>query len=157
MENIKFRKAVIEDLETLYKFEQGIISAERPFDPTLKEGHINYYDLKAIIQNEDSEVFVCFHNDNIVASASIRIKEADPFLKHEKYAFLGFMFVRNDYRGKGINKGIIEKLHAWAKDRNLNEVRLKVYQDNEPAIKAYEKAGFKRHLIEMRLDLNQVK
>lgn len=36
MHQIIIRKAHANDLEKLLEFEQGIITAERPFDPTLK-------------------------------------------------------------------------------------------------------------------------
>ncbi len=155
METLRYRKARIADLDTLYDFEQGIILAERPFDSTLKDEKISYYDLKAIILAEDSDIFVATINNEIIASASIVTKTAAPYLKHGDYAFLGFMYVKPEYRGRGINNGIIKELKHWAEDHNLREVRLKVYQDNESALKAYEKAGFQGHLIEMRLDLNK--
>jgi hypothetical protein len=47
--HITTRPARIDDLDTLYRFEQGIITAERPFNETLKPGHINYYDLKEML------------------------------------------------------------------------------------------------------------
>ncbi|MFT4733754.1 MAG: GNAT superfamily N-acetyltransferase [Algoriphagus sp.] len=153
MENIIYRKANITDLDTLYGFEQGIILAERPFDPTLKDERINYYDLKAIILAEDSDIFVATVNNEVVASASIMIKVASDYLNHDNYAFLGFMYVRPEFRGRGINKGIVKELNNWAEARNLSEIRLKVYKENESALKAYEKAGFQRHIIEMRLTL----
>ena len=53
MDNITLRPARIEDLPILYDFEQGIVSAERPFDPTLSPGHINYYDLKDYVERTD--------------------------------------------------------------------------------------------------------
>jgi hypothetical protein len=37
------------DLDILFRFEQGVIAAERPFDPTLKKDPIHYYDLQAMI------------------------------------------------------------------------------------------------------------
>ena len=49
MDKITTRKAVHSDLETLFEFEQGIIRTERPFDHTLKEGLIHYYDIEAMI------------------------------------------------------------------------------------------------------------
>jgi hypothetical protein len=36
------RKATIDDLPVLLQFEQGIISAERPFDSTLLPDPISY-------------------------------------------------------------------------------------------------------------------
>ena len=63
------------------------------------------------------------------------------------------MFVLPEHRGKGIAKKIIEKLKIWATSKNLTEMRLTVYDDNHQAIKAYEKAGMKKHIIEMRMTI----
>ena len=76
MTNISFRPATLEDLPVLYEFEQGIITAERPFDPAIKEGHINYYDIKALIESDDAELLVANIEDEIIASAFVRIKTA---------------------------------------------------------------------------------
>jgi hypothetical protein len=37
-------RAELEDLNILLEFEQGIITAERPYDPTRRK--INYYDIQ---------------------------------------------------------------------------------------------------------------
>lgn len=150
---ISFRPATLEDLPVLYQFEQGIILAERPFDSTLKPDPINYYDLKAYILSNDVEIIVALDNDVIVSSGYAKIMRGKPYHMHSKYAYLGFMYVRPEYRGKGIINGITERLKAWAKSKNLNEIRLDVYNDNHSAIKAYEKAGLKKHLVEMRMRL----
>jgi len=63
------------------------------------------------------------------------------------------MFVKPEHRGKGISQKIIEKLVTWAKSKNFNELRLDAYDDNLSAIKAYEKFGFKKHLVEMRIEI----
>ena len=88
----------------------------------------------------------------LVASGYAKILPDRHYLKHEYQGYLGFMFVPEDYRGKGFNKKIIDALIQWCQDRGVYEIRLDVYQDNLSAIKAYEKAGFKKHLINMRLD-----
>jgi GNAT superfamily N-acetyltransferase len=64
------------------------------------------------------------------------------------------MYTRPDYRGLGINGQVIEALKAWAHKQGLSEMRLTVYTGNQPAIRAYEKAGFTSHLLEMRLRYN---
>jgi hypothetical protein len=48
MSKINIRQARL-DLNILLEFEQGIITAERPYDPTLQEGKINYYDIEKMI------------------------------------------------------------------------------------------------------------
>ncbi|MBC7747188.1 MAG: GNAT family N-acetyltransferase, partial [Methylotenera sp.] len=49
MHPITIRKARPADLQKLLVFEQGIITAERSYDPTLKEDPIHYYDLEKMI------------------------------------------------------------------------------------------------------------
>lgn len=150
MNNCIIRQATQQDMPTLLQFEQGIVTAERPFDETLKPGHINYYDLSAIIESPDAEVLVAEQDGCIVASGFVEILTAKPHLNHERYGHLCFMFAVPECRGQGLNKMIIDALIAWCKEQGVCEVRLDVYAGNGAAIKAYEKAGFCSHLIEMR-------
>jgi len=154
MEKFVSRTATLEDLDVLLRFEQGIILAERPYDDTLKEDPITYYDLKELILSKDSEVVVVLHGDKIIGSGYARIKQAKPYLKHQEYAYLGFMYTDPKYRGKGINQQIMEILKKWSRSNGLKELRLTVYNDNAPAISAYEKVGFKAHILEMRMDVD---
>ena len=109
MENIKYRTAKIEDLPTLLQFEQGIIEAERPMDPTLAQGSISYYNLEEMLSSNSCKIIVAICENGIVASGYAKIKEAKEYLNHTKYAYLGFMFTKLRYRGMGINKKIIEE------------------------------------------------
>ncbi|WOD44609.1 GNAT family N-acetyltransferase [Hwangdonia lutea] len=149
----KVRKATLKDLPLLLEFEQGVIEAERPFDPTIKTEHITYYNLPELITSPKSEVFVVEIENEIVASGYAKIKSDRHYLKHKEQGYLGFMFVSEKHRGKQLNQLIINALLQWCKTRKVFEIRLDVYQDNTSAIKAYEKAGFKKHMINMRLDI----
>lgn len=148
--SIEIRKARLEDLPILLEFEQGIIEFERPFDPTLKEEKISYYDIKAMLFAEEVEVLVVVDKEEVVASGYARIEPGKPYLKHVTYGYLGFMFVKESHRGKGINKLIVDGLQDWCVSKNINEIRLDVYAENPGAIKAYEKAGFKSFMMNMR-------
>lgn len=146
------REATEKDLEILLEFEQGVITAERPFNSTLIEGEIHYYDLKFLIQSPDATVIVAEENNEVIASGYALIKKSEKYYNQfEEYSYLGFMYVKPEHRGKGINKVITDELISWSKSRGISEVRLDVYAQNESAIKAYEKAGFEPHLLTMRL------
>ncbi|NJL77612.1 MAG: GNAT family N-acetyltransferase [Saprospiraceae bacterium] len=153
MNYLKIRQATLADLPKLLEFEQGIIATERPFNPTLKDGSINYYDLGAFILSDDAEVVVAELAGEVIASGYAQVRKAQDYLQHSVYAHLGAMFVQAAHRGKGINAEIIHTLIAWAKTRGITEFRLEVYSDNLPAQKAYEKLGFQAHLLEMRLGI----
>jgi len=153
MEEIIIRKATLNDLETLRRFEQGVISAERPFDPTLKKDPINYYDLEYLINAQHIELLVADLNGELVGSGYARIEEAKQYLQHQRHSYLGFMYVEPKHRGKGINKIVIDALTKWSLSQNITELRLDVYYNNTSAITAYEKVGFVKHMIEMRKGL----
>jgi len=152
MENVLIRTAVLADLEILLAYEQELINVERPFDPTIRSGTLNYYDLKQLILNEEAIVVVGETKGRIVSAGYGMPKAARHYLDHAYYAYLGFMYTHPSYRGRGINRRIIQELKKWAYSKKLLEIRLTVYSDNLPAIAAYEKAGFKKHIIEMRID-----
>ena len=157
MIELKIRKALLTDLGQLLAFEQDLIKTERPFDPTLKPDPVIYYDLKAMLTSPLAEVVVAEADNKIIASGYARIDRSKPYLKHSTHAYLGFMYVLPEYRGQGINKKIMDVLKDWAVSQNITEFSLEVYYDNISAIKAYEKIGFSRYILEMRFNLNDEK
>lgn len=152
IEDILLREANEGDLEVLLQFEQGVISAERPFDPTLGKGKITYYDLNELLNSEDARVVVVESGSKLIACGYALKKKARHYLNHEFYSYLGFMYTHPDFRGKGVNGMVVESLRKWSLSKGLTEIRLTVYDENIPAIKAYEKMGFKKHIIEMRIN-----
>lgn len=146
------REATEQDLKILLEFEQGIVFAERPFNSTFIDGEIHYYDLLTLMQSEDSTILIAEENNEIVASGYSKIKKTEnSYSNFDTYAYLGFMYVKPEHRGKGINKLILDELIKWSKDKGISEIRLEVYDQNEPAVKAYEKAGFESLILTMRL------
>ncbi|NAS14127.1 GNAT family N-acetyltransferase [Flavobacteriaceae bacterium R33] len=151
MEGISLRNAVLEDLEVLLGFEQELIKAERPFDSTIKDDPVSYYSIKDFITDPEVELIVAEHQGKIISSGYAKEKEARSYLDHDTYAYLGFMYTVPEYRGKGVNRLIINALVEWARLKGLQEVRLTVYPGNLPAVRAYEKVGFESALLEMRI------
>ncbi|WP_299189238.1 GNAT family N-acetyltransferase [uncultured Aquimarina sp.] len=150
------RPAHIEDLPTLLDFEQGIIETERPMDVTLKtEEKINYYDLSEYIKSNHTEVVVAEVDGHIVGSGYGQIRNRKEFFKQDTMGYIGFMFVKNEFRGQGISQKIIQYLSDWFTKQDITEIQLDVYDQNPNAIKAYEKAGFEKYLVRMRMNLKK--
>ena len=153
MTKISIKKATISDLQTLLAFEQGIIFAEKPLDETLRQGQISYYNLQEMISEQDTEVAIAIIDNEIVGSGYAKIIQAKDYYDFQEYAYLGFMFTKPEYRGQGINMEIIEYLKEWCLSKNIIEIRLDVYDTNISAIKSYEKSGFKKDMVNMRVRL----
>lgn len=153
MTTITTREAKKEDLEILLGFEQGIIEAERPFDSSLKEGKISYYNLEEMIFADNVHLIVAVAEDEIVGSGYLRIEKSGSYRKNEFNGYIGFMYVKPNFRGKRISSLILESLKSWAKSKELKELRLDVYNENLAAIKSYERFGFNKSLINMKMEI----
>jgi GNAT superfamily N-acetyltransferase len=88
-----------------------------------------------------------------IGSGYARIQTSKPFLNHPQHCYLGFMYVLPQHRGKGVNNLIMKALKDWAISQGITELQLEVYYYNTPAIKAYEKTGFSKSMIQMRMRL----
>lgn len=148
--NIKIRKATLNDLDVLLNFEQQLIDVERPMDPSLEQKKkINYFDIPEFITSDTAEMYVAIVDNKIVGCGYGLIKQNKSKFAQKKQGYIGFIFVKEEYRGKGVNKCIFEAIFNWFKTKGIIEVRLSVYEKNPRAIKAYEKIGFKKNLVEM--------
>ncbi|MFT3750434.1 MAG: GNAT family N-acetyltransferase [Agriterribacter sp.] len=151
--NLEIRHAKENEMDILLDFEKGIVEAERPYDTTLKDGEIHYYDLAALVQSPNAAVLVAVANDEIVGSGYAKIQQGEPYQKFTAYAYLGFMYVKPKFRSKGINKLLLKGLIDWARSKEITELRLEVYDENCIAKTAYSKAGFKANLLKMRMEI----
>ena len=149
---LHIRPATTADLPFLLEFEQGLIHAERPMDPRIRDEHVQYYDLPDFIQDPDRCLLVGLLQEQIVACGYAKILPDRPYLDQTHYAYLGFMYVPPQHRGNGYNQQILDNLVQWCHKRNIHEIRLDVYTVNESAINAYTKGGFKPYLLNMRLE-----
>ena len=153
MQDIVVRQATMEDLATLNGFQQGIADAERVFDPAIKDGAVQYYDIAGMLTADDVHFVVAQTGMRVVGCGYARIEPAKHYLKHSVHAYLGLMYVDPQYRGHSVNLAIIDALKEWALSKGVHEMRLEVYRHNVAAIKAYEKAGFGQWVIEMRHEI----
>jgi GNAT superfamily N-acetyltransferase len=153
-ESISIRKATLDDVPTLLRFEQGVVGTERAYDPTLKPHPNFYYDIPGMIEDPFTRLVVAECDGHLIGCGYARIEASKHYLQHDRHAYLGFMFVEPEWRGKNINQMIIENLKQWTAAKGVIEMRLEVYMENLAAIKAYEKAGFSRLMVQMRMGVN---
>lgn len=151
MNKAEIREASMEDLPSLLALEQGIVDAERPYDPYIKEKNVSYYDIPALITGSDSHLLVVEIDGEIVGSGYAQIRASKACFTHDHHCYLGFIYLSPAHRGKALGKKIIDALKEWGIGRGAQHIHLNVYTDNESAIRAYEKAGFKKVSVLMEL------
>ena len=152
---LRIRQATLNDLEILLQFEQLLIDYERNLTSHIKDGRINYYDIESFIKKPDATVIVAETNGEIIGSGYALISSNKTYKTPDKYVYLGFMYVKEEHRGKGVNKRIMNELIEWGKKSGYHIFKLDVYSNNSSAINAYQKAGFKGEELNMILNLKQ--
>lgn len=133
-EDIILRLSYINDPETLRYLESGI-----PYPVTYNE-ELKWFE--AISAFNDSYRFAIETEADGLYIGDCGINSID----WKNSVASAVIFIGNrDYRGKGYGTEAMQLLMSFAFDQiNINKVRLNVYSFNEPAIKSYEKCGFKR-------------
>lgn len=153
MATFSVRNATFADLGVLRRFEQAIVDAERSFDPTLRSGEVQYYDIERLLTHPDARMVFAQAANDVIGCGLARIDASKPYLRHAQHGYLGLMYTDEAFRGRGVNRMIVAALTDWCLSRGVMELRLDVYSDNQPAIRAYERSGFSKHLVEMRMPL----
>ena len=64
-------------------------------------------------------------------------------MKYSKYLHVESICVEEKNRGKGIGTLLLKSAKEYGKENNCTDIYLTVNEENERAIKVYEKIGFK--------------
>ena len=95
-----------------------------------------------LIQNK--EIYIAKSHDKIVGYAIFIIQEKNnPGMRYRKQLSIEAICVAEKYRGNGIGTLLLEHIKNVGKEQECTDMYLTVNQENENAIKLYEKFGFK--------------
>lgn len=90
------------------------------------------------------EIFVAKIQDEIVGYITFNIKEKNnPAMRYRKQLQIEAICVDEEKRGEGVGTELLEKTKEFGKENGGTDMYLTVNQENQNAIKVYEKFGFK--------------
>lgn len=95
----------------------------------------SYNVLKQELENDKTKYIIAKEKNKVVGFAGISVIFDE--------ATLNNIVVKKSYRGRGIGGELLETLIELCSDLNLKSFTLEVNVENTPAIKLYEKFGFK--------------
>jgi len=121
------KKYADQSLDDVAKREGSLYFAET-------EGKIVGFVLGIIERNEKDTLYILTH-------------------KPGAHGWIGEVYVDSEYCKRGIARRLIDKIIADFKDKGCVNVRLYVMADNQIAISAYEKLGFRTRDLEMSRDI----
>lgn len=99
-------------------------------------------DDKVRAQLAQGKVLAVFEDDQIIGTAAY-MRRGRPQTKHR--AEIGAVYMREAARGTGKAVELMDYIAAHALGEGVTQLELQVEVDNAPAIRFYEKLGFKRY------------
>ena len=91
----------------------------------------------------------------VVGMILVTIEKEIPIYTYSEYAYVQDLAVRESHQRRGISQRLLEDAAAWAKQHELNQLRLMVANQNPAARASFEKAGFRATYQEMVLPLSE--
>lgn len=135
---MKIRKAVEADLEQLVLLFEGYrIFYKKESNLKAARDFIN-----SRLGNKDSEIFIC-ENAETTLVGFVQLYPLFSSTRMKKYWLLNDLFVKPDFRGKGISIKLIERAKELVKDTSAHGMFLETGKSNIIGNNLYPKVGFK--------------
>jgi GNAT superfamily N-acetyltransferase len=95
--------------------------------------------LKARINNDESIVFIAFEGD--VITGFTQLYPVFSSMRMQRQWLLNDLFVKNEYRGKGISKALLERAKELCRETNACGFTLETGKSNDIGNKLYPAVG----------------
>lgn len=102
------------------------------------------------IRSKNGEIYVVEVDDKLVGYSLIYIKDNIPVFEIEKLGCISDLYVKKEYRMKGISSKLKDETIKWFKKKGIKDLCLTIYPLNEHAYSIYKKWGFFDFHLEMR-------
>lgn len=153
------RKATEKDILKLLDLLVQVDMVHHNGRPDIFKGPATKYneaELKAIIHNEETPVFVCTDENDIPLGHAFCVHKqvvGDSVLTDIRTLYIDDICVDSDARGKHVGKTLYDYVIAYAKRQGFYNVTLNVWSCNQAAMKFYEAMGLKPQKIGMEMIL----
>jgi ribosomal protein S18 acetylase RimI-like enzyme len=99
---------------------------------------------QGLITDENVGMFLAEVNGSAVGFVHgvVRDTPAIPILVPRRYAIVDSIGVTSGFRGGGIGRMLMERIHAWAVAKGASAIELNVHAFNSGAISFYRKLGY---------------
>lgn len=106
-----------------------------------------YWEDMLTMQADESTIFLAEHKNNLISMTGIA-RGSSPKTRHS--AWIWGVYVKPEWRDLHIARELINSCFTWARARKIVIVKLGVAAVNQPAIRCYERCGFKTYGTEPR-------
>jgi ribosomal protein S18 acetylase RimI-like enzyme len=128
-----FIQCYIDVFQTLYEILPKDYVTKQITDASSPKFH-NYIEKQ--LKNTNNVLLLSYHKDKVTGMVWGNIKE--------DAAWLGFMGVKEPYRGKGLGRSLLHRFVGESEIRGASKISLDTDPSLVPAIRLYESEGFTR-------------
>ena len=160
---IVIRKARLNDIDTLISLENELYNNQIEYLRESKSQNLGDFSLKKdsnkflkqfilrTIRSKNGLVLIAEFDKKIAGYLIIIVKKNIPIFKLEKLAEITDLYIKEEFRGKGISNKLRDEVLKWCRIKKISSITLDLLPENIHAKRIYEKWGFNEFLIEMRI------
>lgn len=135
MENIKIRKATIDDLDLIFEWANDPDERRNAFnsEPILYENHVKWYQSK--MKSDDTYIFILMCDDIPVGQCRLDIEDGDALISY---------FIDHEYRNKGYGKKLLNLIYDKVKTQipTIKTLTAEVKEENVPSQRVFLSLGY---------------
>jgi len=150
------REAEEKDLERIRELRKEVhalhVKGEpQVFNPEFSEGLVKL--ANKFVKDNDKQLLVYEEDGKICGYAMIEFveKEESIYRKYTKYLEVGELGVDSNCRSKGIGKKLMSHIENIAKQKQVDEIQLNMWEFNQRALNFYERSGYETFRRYLRL------
>jgi ribosomal protein S18 acetylase RimI-like enzyme len=158
-ETISYRMASVDDVPTICELGQLLNSIHHAARPDIYTSATSDVDRDRphwmnFFEHPGHVVFMAHAGQQAVGFIMASVSSASsPLLQPLKVARVGSVCVDEDLWGRGIGRGLVQQVRAWAMQQDAQDIRLTVWAFNTRAARLYEELGFETRAYEMGMQL----
>ncbi len=143
---VSIRKATLDDIGLVDRFQQRLADFERQFDDAIKEEarHLKLSKLIRKLSSDESVVFIAeIEGEPVGMAMAEEEEEGGDWSIHERKGNIGLFYVKEGHRGRGVGSELIKQVLRWFEERGLERVQVIGYHSNNNAKEFYREFGFR--------------
>jgi GNAT superfamily N-acetyltransferase len=143
---VTVRHAETEDADQIVNLWKGFVDFLSPGDDRYQAREGAYekwteYFQNRMVDSEHATVLVAEDGDELVGVVEARVNGGHPVFKVSRHGRLYGHFVKEDRRGEGIGRMLLQGAEAWFEDKDLPYYRVSVLSWLPEVKESYEDAG----------------
>lgn len=110
-------------------------------DENATEDYLSF--VKDSIEKDNCLVLVAETESKLIGFLRAEIVDRPPVFKVNKIGDIGDLFVKKEWRRKGIGSRLVKEAEVWFEKREINLLKVSVYVKNKSAQKFWDSKEFK--------------